>query len=133
VTLPVPGRYHYKVPDRLAGRARIGARVLVPFGKQKVTGVVVREDAALPDGVTAIEVGEVLDGPSLPAELVELCSWIADYYEAPPGEVLRAALPAGSGVAAHAQLAITDAGRAALDGQGAALPPKSLELLGKLA
>ncbi len=34
VTLPVPGRYHYSVPDRLAARARIGARVLVPFGSR---------------------------------------------------------------------------------------------------
>jgi primosomal protein N' (replication factor Y) len=132
VTLAVPGRYHYKVPDRLAGRARIGARVLVPFGRKKVTGVVVKEDTPAPEGVAPLEVGEVLDGPSLPAELVELCSWIADYYEAPPGEVLRAALPAGSGVEARPELAITDAGRAALAGEGGALPPKLLDLLSKL-
>src|SRR5690242_18889250 len=121
VTLPVPGRYHYRVPSQLADRARIGARVLVPFGKQHVTGVVVREAVTAPDGVAPLSLGDVLDDvPALPAELVELCSWVADYYEAPPGEVMRAALPAGSGVAARRQLVLTDAGRAALDGQGAA-------------
>ncbi len=134
VTLPVPGRYHYRVPSQLAERARIGARVLVPFGKQQVTGVVVREAAAAPDGVAPLQLGDVLDElPALPAELVELCSWVADYYEAPPGEVMRAALPAGSGVAARRQLVLTDAGRAALDGQGGALPDKQRQLLGKLA
>src|SRR5687768_2848262 len=38
VTLPVPGRYHYLVPDTLAARAHVGARVLVRFGTRKVTG-----------------------------------------------------------------------------------------------
>jgi primosomal protein N' (replication factor Y) len=134
VTLPVPGRYHYSVPDRLAARARIGARVLVRFGKHKVTGVVVREDTLPPEGVKAIDVSDVLDEvPSLPRDLVELCLWVADYYEAPPGEVMRAALPAGSGVAAKRVLELTDAGRAALDGDGGAIPPKQRELLATLA
>jgi len=44
VALPVPGRYHYRVPPHLAGRASVGSRVLVRFGKQKITGVVVRAD-----------------------------------------------------------------------------------------
>ena len=39
VALPVPGRYHYRVPERLAGRARVGARVLVRFGARKTLGV----------------------------------------------------------------------------------------------
>jgi primosomal protein N' (replication factor Y) len=134
VTLPVPGRYHYSVPNALVARARIGARVLVPFGKQQVTGVVVREAATAPDGVAPLQLCDVLDElPALPAELVELCSWVADYYEAPPGEVMRAALPAGSGVASRRQLVLTDAGRAALDGEGGALPDKQRQLLGKLA
>src|SRR5438309_6333273 len=96
VTLPVPGRYHYVVPEPLAARELIGARVLVRFGPRKVTGVIVRTDTEPPPGVTPVALSELLDGePSLSAELVELCLWIADYYEAPPGEVIRAALPAG--------------------------------------
>jgi primosomal protein N' (replication factor Y) len=39
---------------------------------------------------------EVLDdAPVLDAELLELCRWVADYYVAPLGVVLRAALPPG--------------------------------------
>ena len=60
-----------------------------------------------------LDLSEVLDDePALSVELVELCLWIADYYEAPPGEVLRAALPAGSGVAARVVIALTEAGKA---------------------
>jgi primosomal protein N' (replication factor Y) (superfamily II helicase) len=130
VTLPVSGRFHYVVPDDLAARALVGARVLVRFGPRKVTGVVVRTDTPPPPGVTPVALSEVLDEvPSLSAELVELCSWIADYYEAPPGEVIRAALPAGSGVAARSVFVLTDAGRAVLDGQGAAMPARQRALV----
>jgi len=130
VTLPVSGRFHYVVPDDLAARALVGARVLVRFGPRKVTGVVVRTDTPPPSGVTPVALSEVLDEvPSLSVELVELCSWIADYYEAPPGEVIRAALPAGSGVAARSVFALTDAGRAVLDGQGAAMLPRQRALV----
>jgi primosomal protein N' (replication factor Y) len=133
VTLPIHKRFHYRVPDRLADRARVGARVLVKFGTRKITGVVVRTDAVPPPGISPVELAEVLDDePALPRELVELCLWIAEYYEAPPGEVLRAALPAGSGVSAKAVVALTDAGRAALAGDGAALPDKLRRWLGRL-
>src|SRR5579863_9264559 len=90
VPVPVRGGFHYLVPDRLAARAQIGARVLVPFGKRKLTGVVVRAGGTAPDGVAPVELAEVLDDePALPLPLVELCLWVADYYEAAPGEVIR--------------------------------------------
>jgi len=133
VTLPVPGRFHYVVPAHLAARELVGARVLVRFGPRKVTGVVVRTDTAPPPGITPVALSELLDDePSLSAELVELCSWIADYYEAPPGEVIRAALPAGSGVAARSVFALTDAGRVVLDGRGAAMRPRQRALIERL-
>ncbi|HEY3803639.1 MAG TPA: primosomal protein N' [Kofleriaceae bacterium] len=132
VTLPVAGRYHYRVPAQLRPRAQVGARVLVRFGGKKVTGVVVRADAQPPPDLTLVDVSDVLDDePALPAELVELCLWIADYYEAPPGEVMRAALPAGSGIGARRVIALTDAGRVALD--GGALPAKTRAALARLA
>ena len=135
VTLPVAGRFHYRVPSHLAARTQVGARVLVRFGPRKVTGVVVRAESPLPAGINAVDLSEVLDDdvPALPPELVELCLWVADYYEAPPGEVLRAALPAGSGVAARTVYALTEAGRAAAAGTGSALPAKQRAVLSKIA
>ncbi len=133
VTLPVPGRYSYRVPAHLAGRAQVGARVLVRFGARQVTGVVVRAATVAPVGIKLVELSEVLDDePALSVELVELCTWIAEYYEAPPGEVIRAALPAGSGIAAKKVVALTDAGRLASTVDGMALPPKMREALARL-
>jgi len=134
VPLAVPGRYSYRVPPHLAGRAPVGSRVLVRFGGQKVTGVVVRTDTRAPEGVNPVDVSEVLDDqPALPPELVDLCLWIAEYYEAPPGEVLRGALPAGSGVRAKQVFGLTARGAAIADGEGAALPAKQRVLLARLA
>ena len=135
VTLPVAGRFHYRVPTHLAARTQVGARVLVRFGTRKVTGVVVRAESPLPEGIKAVDVSDVLDDdvPALPPELVELCLWVADYYEAPPGEVMRAALPAGSGIAARQVVALTDAGREAAGEMGSALPAKQRAVLAKLA
>ena len=133
VTLPVASRYTYRVPEHMLVRARVGSRVLVRFGTQKVTGVVVREHVSPPEGITPIDVSDVLDEePALPIDLVDLCLWVAEYYEAPPGEALRAALPAGSGVEARGIVALTEAGRAAAEGQGAAVPPKQRVMLAKL-
>jgi primosomal protein N' (replication factor Y) len=136
VLLPVPGTYHYRVAPDLRARARVGARVLVPFGPRKVSGVIVRTDAAPPPAAAAVKpIGELLDDdePALPAELVALCAWIADYYEAPLGEVMRAALPAGTAVAGAAVVELTAAGKAALDGDGAVLPPRHRDLLARVA
>jgi primosomal protein N' (replication factor Y) len=133
VTLPVAGKFHYRVPARLRAKARVGARVLVRFGGKKVTGVIVRVAGEPPPaGVTLVDVSDVLDDdPALPPDLVELCMWLADYYEAPPGEVVRAALPAGSAIGARRVVALTDAGRAAL-ANGGALPAKLRAVLARL-
>jgi primosomal protein N' (replication factor Y) len=133
VTLPVSQRYTYRVPPTLVRRAVIGSRVLVRFGAKKVTGVVVRERVEVPEGVTPVDLSEVLDDtPALPVDLVELCLWVSEYYEAPLGEVMRAALPAGSGESARSVVALTDAGRAIAEGEGAALPSKQRALLARL-
>jgi len=122
---PVPGRYTYRLPAHLDGRAQVGSRVLVRFGNRAINGVVVRVGVTPPEGVTPVELSELLEpAPSLSGELVELCLWIADYYEAPPGEVLRGALPAGTQTGVRSVYALTAAGRAAAEGQGAAIPAK---------
>ncbi len=131
VTLAAPGLYHYGVPLRFRARARVGARVMVRFGNKPVMGVIARVGTPVPPEIKKLlDLTDVVDDePALSAELVELCQWIAGYYEAPPGEVIKAALPAGSGIKAHRVLMLTEAGEAALEG---ALPPKPRALLGRL-
>src|ERR1700733_15079647 len=73
----------------------VGARVLVPFSGQRLMGVVVRvhEDAPVEE-FEIKPVQQVLDDAALlPEELMKLAGWIAQYYVAPLGEVLRGMLP----------------------------------------
>jgi primosomal protein N' (replication factor Y) len=135
VTTGAPQPYTYRVPPPLDGRVVIGARVLVPLRNQKVTGVVLRGDVTPPPGVRMSDVSEVLDGdaPALTGELLDLCAWMAEYYEAALGEVVKAALPVGTGVGARVVIALTETGQAAVDGEGAALPDKQRDALSRLA
>ena len=73
----------------------VGARVLVPFGGQRLMGVVVKVHGVAPEaGVEVKPVQQVLDVEGLlPDELMKLGKWIASYYVAPLGEVLRGMLP----------------------------------------
>ena len=136
VGLPVRGTYSYALPPALEEAARVGTRVLVPFGPSGgVTGVIVGTGPAHADDKLR-QVRELLDDvPALDPSLVELCLWIADYYEAPPGEVLRAALPPGTAEAFQVRLALSAGGRAFLEGQGmtGALPAPARQALASLA
>jgi primosomal protein N' (replication factor Y) len=94
----------------------VGARVLVPFSGQRLMGVVVRvhEDAPA-DDFEIKPVQQVLDDAALlPDELMELARWIALYYVAPLGEVLRGMLPLGAEVKRHVVYRIAEAGRKVL-------------------
>ncbi|HEX7122516.1 MAG TPA: primosomal protein N', partial [Gemmatimonadaceae bacterium] len=97
VALPVPlfRTFTYTVDDALAPRAVPGARVVVAVRSRRVIGVVVDADPPV-DGVR--ELRPVLeapdDAPALPPALLRTCRWVAEYYAAPIGLTLRAALPA---------------------------------------
>ncbi len=114
VPLPVTGTFTYSVPDGMGDRAVVGSRVLVPFGRRKVTGFVVAagitpEVDGVKDIVDVLDVAPVVDPP-----MIELTRWIADYYLASWGEVLRATLPPGINMESRRFLRATDAGREAL-------------------
>ncbi|MEX2569958.1 MAG: primosomal protein N' [Gemmatimonadota bacterium] len=92
--LPVHRSFTYAVPAELSTRVVPGARVLAPFGRGRRIGWVER----VGDGEPTAKIRpltSVLDtAPSVPADLLRLCQWVAQYYIAPLGQVLRAALPA---------------------------------------
>jgi primosomal protein N' (replication factor Y) (superfamily II helicase) len=94
----------------------VGARVLVPFSGQRLMGVVVRvhEDAPA-EGFEIKPVQQVLDEAALlPEELMKLAAWIASYYVAPLGEVLRGMLPLAAEVKRHFSYRIAEVGRKVL-------------------
>ncbi len=111
VPLPLTGTLTYSVPASLAPLARPGSRVRVAVGKRRLTGMVVALRETAPAGVEARPLDAVLDlEPVLPADLLELTSFVADYYFAPIGEVLRSMLPSALPPWGDRRVWLTDAG-----------------------
>jgi primosomal protein N' (replication factor Y) len=113
VALPVPldRAFTYALGEATPS---IGARVLVPFRNEKLAGIVIRVHDE-PPPVEAKAILNILDEESiLSPQLLELAQWIARYYIAPVGEVLRAMLPLASEVSKQVLYRITDLGREAL-------------------
>jgi primosomal protein N' (replication factor Y) len=118
VALSVPLRttFTYAVPEALRGTLQPGSRVLVPFRKKAMVGVVVELAENAPPGTKIREITRVLDFiPALTPKLIELTHWIAGYYLAPAGEVFRAMLPPVTELKSQRQIILTDAGREAAE------------------
>lgn len=117
VAVPVPLRHQftYRADAELIEKIKIGARVMVPFGRQLLTGYAVglnvTPDADLaPDDIK--DVAELVDEePLISEEILHLTKWAADYYAASWGELLKAALPAGINTTIEKLVTITDLGR----------------------
>jgi len=94
----------------------VGARVIVPFSGQRLMGVVVRLHSNAPaDGFEIKPIQQVLDVEALlDRYLLKLAEWIAQYYVAPLGEVLRGMLPLMAEVKRDLLYRITDHGRKVL-------------------
>jgi primosomal protein N' (replication factor Y) len=97
VALPVAvdKAFTYLIPPELQQSALVGTRVIVPFGRKHVTGLIIGLPASTSvPGLKPIK--DILDAsPVVPNELLRLCTWISEYYFAPIGEVLKAAIPHG--------------------------------------
>lgn len=94
--LPIPRVWTYRVPPGSGAGVRPGARVVVPFGSGERIGWVSRcHDDPVGNADKVRDLGAVLDAePSVPPSLLAVCRWVAGYYLAPLGQVLRTALPA---------------------------------------
>jgi primosomal protein N' (replication factor Y) (superfamily II helicase) len=97
VAVPVPtlDLLTYRIPHGTPAPP-IGARVVVPVGSRSVTGVVVSLDPSAA-GVNAADVKPIRDvldrEPFIPADIVALAQWVAEYYGAGAGETITAVLP----------------------------------------
>ena len=91
--IPLPTLFDYAVSDGV--RAKIGQRVLVPFGRKQMVGVVLE---CATDSMLSAErikpIVRVLDEvPPLSAELLALLRFCSDYYHHPLGVTVLSALP----------------------------------------
>ncbi|HKK90442.1 MAG TPA: primosomal protein N', partial [Desulfobacteraceae bacterium] len=95
VAVPVHGTYTYRAPEHLDRRAEPGMRVLVPFGRRRITGYILSRNGQH-NGYTVKNILDLLDErPLFPRTMVPLFRWVADYYIHPIGEVIKTALPVG--------------------------------------
>ena len=95
VAVPVPalGLLTYRVPPDQAMPVP-GARVVVPLGPRKLTGVAVGQVSAADVTFKLKDIIQVLDADAfVPSDVVKLTQWVSDYYLAGPGATLAAALP----------------------------------------
>jgi len=115
VALPLPlhSTFTYAVPDAFNDEPLIGRRVVVPFGKRAIIGLVLSESDRPPDVAPIKELSHLMDPlPALPSKLIELGHWISRYYLAPVGETFRAMLPPDIELHQERTYTITDSGRA---------------------
>jgi primosomal protein N' (replication factor Y) len=91
--VPLATLFDYAPPEE--GAARVGDRVVVPFGSRSRVGVVLEEGV----GSTVVagklkRVARVLeDAPRLPLQWLELMRFLAAYYQRPLGETVIGSLP----------------------------------------
>src|SRR5437764_3272490 len=112
VAVPLRTTFTYKIPERLATEIQPGSRIVVPFRKKSVVGVVTEFAQLIPPDTKLREVQKCLDPvPALTPKLLELGQWIASYYVAPIGEVYRTMLPPLTELRARQLVLITQAGR----------------------
>jgi primosomal protein N' (replication factor Y) len=112
VALPVPldRAFTYAVCEGQCPRR--GARVIVPFRNEKLIGVVTGTSVKAPADFKVRYLEAVLDDePLLSESLLKLAEWMAQYYLAPQGEVLRGMLPLMAEVRRTVYYRITDLGR----------------------
>ena len=115
------GPFDYRIPPGMT--VGVGSMLLVPFGPQRLHGVVVemRTTSEIPterlvEPLKALESG-------VPAELVSLGLWVGEEYCSTPARGLSLVLPPGTGRRRSAGVkralvaSLTDAGRAPTEGR----------------
>lgn len=136
--LPLQGTFTYRLPYSFRDIVRPGARLLVPFGKRRLTGYATAFHATFEphDDLDESHIKDVLElldeEPLVTEEILELTKWTADYYASSWGEVLKASLPAGINAATENIFALTEPGRIALF-EAAVIKGVKWEVLGFLS
>ena len=103
--------FTYEVEDGVGP----GAIVRIPLGRGRARGIVVAREDAPPEGVDVRPVEAVVG--HVPAPLVELALWLADYYGTTPGRALALVAPASRKRQEHRARSAPPAERQSLAGE----------------
>lgn len=108
--LAIPNLLTYRVPQDMAEFIRVGQRIVVPLGKQKLhTGLVRAVHENPPQEHAARYVEGILDEhPIVHEGQFRLWEWMAQYYVCSTGEVMSAALPGAFKLASETRIVLVD-------------------------
>jgi primosomal protein N' (replication factor Y) len=115
VALPVYNTYTYAVPESLSPFAAAGKRVLVPFGRRRVTGYILNISSKTDLKEIKLILDVLDDKPLFPSSMIPFFIWIAEYYIHPVGEVIKCALPGGLNIYDYITISILKKGKIALE------------------
>ncbi|MBN2516762.1 MAG: primosomal protein N' [Deltaproteobacteria bacterium] len=106
VNIPSEKVFTYSVPEELENDVLVGKRVLVPFGKRKMTGYIL-EVATESEWDDTKDILAILDRDPLFSEKDLLFyRWMSDYYMHPLGKSLKSILPRGIDVESNSWLSL---------------------------
>jgi len=91
VPVPLPRLFDY-LPVENETIPAPGSRVLVPFGRRRLIGLVLGHGSAQ-SGVELKRIEQVVDHDLIDPNLLELAHWCRHYYCFPPGELINLLLP----------------------------------------
>ena len=110
VALPIPlfRSFTYAVEGATRHPLMPGARVVVPVRGGRAVGYCLGESDGVALGNTKPKaIIDVPDAePAFRPDLLNVCRWMSEYYVAPPGLVLRAALPSALGASKRPEPAV---------------------------
>lgn len=127
VPLPVKNEFSYRVPFEMNDFIKSGMRVVVPFGKSKLyTGIVTNVHETPPANFQAKYIEHLLDDhPIITGQQYHFWKWISNYYMAPIGDVMNAALPSNFKLGSETKLAI----HPDFDGNTSALSDRHFQIM----
>ena len=125
--VPIPKLFTYRIPQELSELVKVGARVIVQFGKRKVlTAIIAHIHQNPPKDYQAKYILELLDDvPMVNAQQIRLFKWIADYYMCFIGEVMNVALPSGLKISSQSKIQL----KPGVDLENKTLHDKELKLI----
>lgn len=110
IILPISlsNEFTYRVPFEMNDTVQLFTRVIVPFGKGKFyTGIVTKIHQEVPTLYQAKYIEHILDDePLIGLKQYQFWKWITQYYMAPIGDVMNAALPANFKLASETKVVL---------------------------
>jgi len=107
------GAFDYSVPPEFVGKLEPGALVAVQLGSQTVIGVVLELRPTTAHEGRVLPVRDLLDVPSIPADLLELAHEVESYYLTSFSAALSLVCPPTGALKVVRQYELTAGGRAA--------------------